>query len=588
MAKKRIVLLVLFLAVILTSCSFDSLDKLWVKSEGWSRALKLGETGMSAQVPIAYDDLGNLYFILFPRVAGEDHLYTPQIVIVGRNGEVEQKIDLEMQISKPADADIILNDDSMDLYWIENSALHTIHVGLDGVLLGSRETLSGDDHVYSFFLDQIDGNIVLTYTGSRDNPGAYALVGTNGIWEKTLLDPSGFRVHQIIDEDHQLHLIWINYPFSYGDFRIFYLKTDPGRIQPEDKHLIYEMNVTPAIRIDGPALGFDEELGYIFWSKSIVSGLDAGVQNSYIQYFPIDDPGFVRPPMPVYVPFSQNLKAEEYYGAYFQTGNRVFAGGGGRTPFQDSISTLEGRYPELAFAFRSQSEHKWRDVRSQVNVAYFQDGVLTTYQPLSYTSTESSNPKLILDQENNLLVSWLEKSNLTYNAYFSTTDPVRKSSLDLVSQQDYLYLVAEGVFGILAGAVLSPFAAAVWGGIGMIGLLITVVLGQFHKPIFRTIGEYLGMAAGIFVFWWIKLATLPGLNTGYVPFSAWVPRIPEGWEQPLVIGIPILIGLISAFVAWRRTYGRDSGSAVNFHLLYAGMDSLLSCAVYGILIYGAF
>jgi len=137
--------------------------------------------------------------------------------------------------------------------------------------------------------------------------------------------------------------------------------------------------------------------------------------------------------------------------------------------------------------------------------------------------------------------------------------------------------------------VLSPFAAAAWGGIGLIGFIFNMVFSQFNRPVYRTIGEILSMATGVGVFWFMKLVTLPGLKTwDYVPFSAWIPRIPENLTQPLIYGVPALIAVIALSVAYFNTYGKKDGSPINFHLLYCAVDTLLSCAVYGVLIYGSF
>jgi hypothetical protein len=221
-------------------------------------------------------------------------------------------------------------------------------------------------------------------------------------------------------------------------------------------------------------------------------------------------------------------------------------------------------------------------------LAYLSDGLVTSYQPLSYTSAESNYPMITFDQDLDLYVTWLEKGETSYSVYLATTDPAKKIAINQVGLEDYLYLGAEGLFGLLAGVVLSPFAAAVWGGAGLLALTFNLILSQFHKPVFRTVGEILSIVGGVVIFWLVKIATLPGLRDGYIPFSAWIPRIPPTLESPLVIGVPVLIGLISFGLAWRFTYGKQAASPINFHLIYSGLDALMSCAVYGILIYGSF
>jgi hypothetical protein len=64
--------------------------------------------------------------------------------------------------------------------------------------------------------------------------------------------------------------------------------------------------------------------------------------------------------------------------------------------------------------------------------------------------------------------------------------------------------------------------------------------------------------------------------------------MPDWLEAPLRVGSPPLIGLLAAFVAWNFTYRRDTRSPVYFLLIYAGVDGLLTGALYGVLVYAAF
>ncbi|MFL7813097.1 MAG: hypothetical protein AB8I40_05410 [Anaerolineales bacterium] len=589
--KARIfsILLVILVAGLISGCSSLAQDKLWVKSEGWSRAIKLGETYLVSPVPNAVTAEGDVVSVIFPKVEGQEEQFQPEIVLLSNSGELKQRSLVDLQIAKPGDAKILLSDDQLSLFWLEDYQLHAAELSLDGKLISEILDLTGDDRVREFTVDSYQDGYLISCSGNRDYPGAFLLLGDLDHLERVDLDPEGIRLRQYIDEDGQLQLGWVRYPFNYGVFEIYYLETQLPDINPDDKVLIHTLNITPAIKITGPALGFDQELTYFFWSQSIVSGLDVGVQTTYLQYFPSGEPEKVRPPMRISIPATQVLDEEPVFAGYFQVGNRVsMSGNFPRSSYFDNVSVIPGRYPELAFAFRSDSEFKWRDIRSQVNVGFITDGIMTSYQAISYTSTESNFPHLFQDQDQNLYLSWLEKDGANFYAYLATTDPAKRAVLDEVSGEDVFYLVAEGLFGILAGVVLSPFAAAVWGGAGLLAFVFNLVLSQFNKPIFRKIGEFLSVIGGVYIFWWLKMATLPGLFGDYVPFSAWIPRIPKYLDQPLIYGVPILIGLIALAVAWSKTYGKDSGSAINFHLLYAATDALLSCAIYGILIYGSF
>jgi len=579
----------IFLAGLISGCSSTTQEKLWVKSGSWSRAVRLGETHLVAPVPSAVNPSGEVISVLFPRIEGNDDKYQPEIVLLSKNGLIQDRILVDLEVSRPVDASIQLNNGQLNLFWLEKGQLRSIELGMDGSLLSDVQTLTGDDQVNEFNLDKTPDGYVISYSGSREHPGVFLLLGDLDHLERVELDSLGLRVNQYLDDLGQLHLGWIRYPLNYGVFEIYYLQSDLNDVNPQYKALIHSQNITTAIRITGPALGFDQELAYFIWSESIVSGLDIGAQTTYLQYFPVGRSDKVRPPMRMAIPATQVLDEEPIYGTYFQVGNRVSMGGAfPRTTFLDNISILPGSYPELAIAFRSNSEFKWRDVRSQVNVAYIKDGLLTSYQPISYTSTESNFPHLFQDQDQNLYISWLEKDSPNFYVYLATTDPAKQQILDEVSGADYFYLIAEGLFGVLAGVVLSPFAAAAWGGAGLLAFVFNLILSQFNKPVLRKIGEFLSIIGGIYIFWWFKLATLPGILDDYVPFSAWIPHIPDYLDQPLIYGVPVLIGLTALTVAWSKTYKKDSGSAINFHLLYAATDALLSCAVYGILIYGSF
>jgi len=579
----------IFLAGLISGCSSTAQEKLWVKSESWSRALRLGETHLVGPVPSTMTPSGEVISLLFPRVEGSEEKYQPEIVILSEKGKIQARIPVNLEVSRPMDASIMLSNGRLSLFWLEEGQLRSVDFRLDGSLLSDVRILTSDDPVSEFNLDKTDIGYVISYSGSRDHPGVFLLLGDLDQLERVDLDSQGLRVKQYVDDLGNLHLGWFRYPFNYGDFEIYYLQSDLIDVNPQNKALIHSQNITPAIRITGPALGFDQELAYFIWSESIVSGLDTGTQTTYLQYFPAGHPDKVRPPMRMTIPATQVLDEEPIYGTYFQVGNRVSMGGAfPRTTFLDNVSVLPGSYPELAIAFRSNSEFKWRDIRSQVNVAYITDGLVTSYQPISYTSTESNFPTLFQDQDQNLYISWLEKDSPNFYVYLSTTDPAKRQILDEVSSADYFYLIAEGLFGVLAGVVLSPFAAAAWGGAGLLAFVFNLVLSQFNKPVLRKIGEFLSILGGIYIFWWFKLATLPGILEDYVPFSAWIPHIPDNLDQPLIYGVPILIGLIALTVAWSKTYRKDSGSPINFHLLYVATDALLSCAVYGILIYGSF
>lgn len=590
--KKKGLVLLLFalIAVFLSSCSAEGQEKLWLKSEGWSRGVLLGDTAMASPSEPVVDQDGGVFILLFPRVDPEVKSYLPTLVHLSPDAAVKESIPLDFEIPQPRQAKLVLREDHLDLFWIDSNQLKVISISPEGETLSEVQVLSEEKRVDHFEVAAWSDGYDIWYAGSQENPGLYALSGKLGDLQKTRVDPEGIRPTILVDREENLHVAWMRYPISYGDLEFLYLQTRPMAEDYEKPVLVYDTGVSPSVRVDGPALGFDTEVGYVVWSEAIVSGLDAGMRYTYFRYFPIGEPEKIRPRMTIRVPYVTNLPAAEYDYGTFQTGDRVYLSSA--IPTTSSIenpSFLPGQFGETAIVFRARSEFKWRDFRNQVNVAFIEDGLQTSYQALSYTSAESYYPSIISDGELNLYITWLEKGEFTYRAYLTTTAPAMKATTDLVSGEDYLYLAAEGVFGLLAGLVLSPFAAAAWGGIGMFGLAFNLIFSRFSKPSLRSVGEVISMLASVGIFWFMKWATLPGLKGGtYVPFSAWIPRIPQNIQQPLVIGVPIAIALTAFLVAYFKTYGKKAGSPINFHLIYCAVDSLLSCAVYGVLIYGSF
>ncbi|MEJ2446766.1 MAG: hypothetical protein P8Y37_02320 [Anaerolineales bacterium] len=295
---------VIFLAGLISGCSSTAQEKLWVKSESWSRAVRLGETHLVAPVPSTVSPSGEVISMLFPRIEGREDKYQPEIVLLSEKGLIQDRILVDLEVSRPVDASIQLN----------------------------------NGH-----LDKTPEGYVISYSGSREHPGVFLLLGDLEHLERVELDSLGLRVNQYVDDLGQLHLGWIRYPLNYGVFEIYYLQSDLNDVNPQYKALIHSQNITTAIRITGPALGFDQELAYFIWSESIVSGLDTGAQTTYLQYFPVGQPDKVRPPMRMAIPATQVLDEEPIYGTYFQVGNRVSMGGAfPRTTFLDNISILPG------------------------------------------------------------------------------------------------------------------------------------------------------------------------------------------------------------------------------------------------------
>ncbi|MFW6182580.1 MAG: hypothetical protein ACOC8X_02200, partial [Chloroflexota bacterium] len=149
---------------------------------------------------------------------------------------------------------------------------------------------------------------------------------------------------------------------------------------------------------------------------------------------------------------------------------------------------------------------------------------------------------------------------------------------------DVQQMVFESIFGLLAGAVLAPFAAIVWLIAPLVILGVTTFMRREGEGLISA-GTALSLALALAAFLAVKGLTLPGFNE-YVPFSAWIPVLPEWLGAVLQWSVPLLITIVGLIVAWQHTFRRKSQSVLYFLLIYAAADSLLSMAIYGSVVYG--
>jgi hypothetical protein len=93
-------------------------------------------------------------------------------------------------------------------------------------------------------------------------------------------------------------------------------------------------------------------------------------------------------------------------------------------------------------------------------------------------------------------------------------------------------------------------------------------------------GVLASLGLALAAYWTTKLISFEG-HFDYVPFSEWIPTIPSWLGLPLRIAVPALIAAVALRIAWRYTFQVERRSALLFVLIYAGVDALLTAAIYG-------
>jgi len=575
---------------ILASCSSGQ-ESLWLKSPDWSRGVFIGNTKVVSPVSYVSDSNNNIYFFLVD--LNEDTSdFSFNLVHLNSNSNALESLSPSLgELRNVKQPEIVNDNGNLRLFWIASEGLYTWVVSEDGIPISEPVLLSGNDAVSSYDIAYAgDGNITIWYAGSRRNPGIHALSQYDGSTPGILIDPDGTLIRLRYDAQGRLHTAWVHYPFGYEQSEILYGVYDVAAAQFSAAFSpIVPLDVGTSTSLDDFALGVDDTNIYILWTTSVHIGPQAGDIQARNVAFPIDTSPQIRTPSLIIAPTIYTLEFADTAND-LKVGQRVSLPGLD-VPMTSQIQDFRvNPIPagELVLAFRSPTEHLWRKSREQVNLLYFDNGNISAYQPLTFTSTVSTHPNVVNGQDGYVSLTWMEKlSSDTFAVYFASTDPQFVGRFKAMSFGEMLNIVYAVLFGMLIGALLAPFAAAVWmfaplAAIGLFSLVRRILPGRVSG--YLSIVE---LIVAIVLVWFTKMAALPQM-LDYVPFSAWIPNIPVLLGDILRVIVPLLTLIASAFVAWHFTYRRETNSSLYFILIYVGVDALITTSIYAVLIYGTY
>ena len=575
---------------ILTSCS-SSQESLWLKSPDWSRGAFIGNTKVVAPVSFVSGLNNNVYFLLVD-LNEETTNYSFSLVRMNSGSDELDRFTISpgelLNVKQP---EILRDEDgNLRLFWIASEGLYTLPVSEDGASIGEPVLLSGSDAVSSYDIaHSLDGNITLWYAGSRRIPGIYSLSEFDGSAQGIVVDQDGTLVRLRYDEKGQLHTAWVHYPFGFEQSDVVYGVYDPAAQEFSTAYSpIFPLEVGTTISLDDLALGVDDTNVYFSWATNVHTGPLAGDIRANYATFPIGT-SLPTTPQPVFAPMIYSLEFEDF-SSDLKAGKRISLRGLD-APMTIKIQDFRTNVlpaGEVVLAVRSPAEHLWRKTREQVNLVYFDNGSLSAYQPLTFTSTISTFPNVMIDQDGYVSLTWLEKETSSqHSVYFASTQPQMIDRFDTVSYNETLTVIYTVLFGMLIGALLAPIAAGVW----LLAPVFVLALFSFVSRLFPTklkgFLSTLGVVAAVATVWYIKLAIFP-LMMEYVPFSAWVPNIPIVLGNILRVIVPLLTLAISGFTAWHYTYRQKNNSSLYFILIYVGVDALITTSIYAVLIYGTY
>jgi hypothetical protein len=573
----------LSLLLFLTACIGAPAERMWLNAPGWSRAQKIETVNKSYHAPLAVDGEGNLYVLIVN--AGEES--QPRVIALDRHGELRWSSNFrDNPYANGSRPKLVWAGHSLTAFWIHRGTLVRAELSPAGEALTPPEIISGDASVSAYDVAvNPAGSMSIWFSGSKDEPGVYALGGNGTGDDPSLVDPEGVRPEITFDSGGDLHAVWAYHPAVQQESE-FIFATLPGGSIEDSKEII---RVDPGLRtsdeVTGPWLGFDGEYGYVLWTTVIRTGLRAGEIESMSVSCRPDGTAGVEARERLFIPTAFDLPYADQEGSRILAGARVPWGTGGASTdnTRDLFPSPSGQ-GELAVALRGRVNTRSGQTQSQIGLVFFSAGAPQGYQLLSFTSTASIHPFIVNDADGHLYATWLEITDVsTYTIYLAGTSPDLRETFGHIIGSDVRTMVFDTLFGLVSGTVLVP--------ITLLWLLVPIVLlgissffrrGETH---FLETRSFISLLLSLGAYWLTKLALFPAL-LHKVPFAAWIPIIPPWLELPLRIGVPAAIGLLSIFSAWRFMARSDHGSPIFFVIVYGLFDGLLTLSIYGVYMLG--
>lgn len=581
--------LALTASILLPACSSTTgTQHQWLEAPGWSRARLLTTTESAEPISPVVDGGGNRYFAVSsnPKTGAS-------LEIVALDGELDSlwrtalKLGQLIHINK---IHLALNQDQLEVYWIGDGALYGAVLDRSGDILVEAQLLSGTNPVESYALALGEkGKPVLWFSGGVDAAGIYA---TGWDEEPKRIIGEGYRPQLLLDEQGNLHAIWVQSQSGNTQHNFYYGQYSEGIFEPEQESLIHSTVLALSSGFFGPKLGMDDDSVFVAWTEIIRTGLDAGDISASLLRFPITyqfEPAKGATPEPLLFPNGYKLSYQEI------TEQASLFSGPRAKPYDQLVPINSTRLVDLFFAnqqldemvlaFRARLPYLSNREANQVGLIFYSESQGFSYQLLSFSPGISELPAISIDESKYLHITWLEE-NLegSYDLYYATTEPGTKAVLDQLTGEDRLQLGQEIAFGMLSGALLIPFPLF-WLMAAMAVVFVTSFLRKANEPLAAP-GTLISILLGLVAYFVAKLASLPGLLS-YVPFSAWVPHLSQDWQNGLQLGVPLVVGALGFAAAYERTYRRSNRSPLFFFLIYALIDGVLTMAIYGVIFYRA-
>ena len=567
-------------ALLLSGCG-DMPDRLWLNAPDWSRAQFVGQTAAGDPPIFALGPDNSATFLLVANQEGRTH---PKAVFLDGQGQKRWEQDYsEISMARPDQPRAYWANDAIHLFWISNESLFHARINpANGIMAAPPQKISKDLRVadYAVAVNK-EGDMVVWFAGPRIQPGLYRFPDNDLTASPLLIDETGIRPALAFNANGALYAIWGQHPMGQPNVTIRYAADAFDGPTADAVQTIATPKAAQSSVFSGPIMGVTSYRAYIFWTTEIRTGVAAGTVDSRYISFPLDNLSAASRPEQLYVPSEYHLPYEDWLQDGFRAGQRsplIPPRTGKVTQLYADSSDLS----ELVTIQRELVQFTMRNNAFQIGTLFFNQRKPDSYQLLSFTGGDSRSPFITHDADHWLYASWLERgAEEGFRVVYASTNPDIKATYVQLSSEDYQAMAAQTAFGLISGALLLPFAF-MWIIIPLILYLITFPLRRGSDSL--SPGVIASLAIAVIGYWIVKIGFLGGL-TAYVPFSAWLPIIPDWLAPPLQIGIPLIIFGLGLWTAWSITYKRENHSSLLFLIIYLAVDSVLTTAIYGPIIF---
>jgi hypothetical protein len=454
------------------------------ESREWSRGLIVGRTAMSRPVSLrALPDGGAL--LVWPDADGN-----LQLVVLDTGGEVirDQIIAVDTEAARDPQVQVA-PDGRLHLLWREredpNATVRYVLTEADGTPVTAPIVLSDPaqwvTNAPRLLLDE-SGNAHALW--ASEDGIHWAVLSAEGTLREpaTLVAPDGRYPAAQIDNAGRIHLAWQR-QLERNNRGIYYAVIDPESGEMGEPEEVVRIFRRTGQSIEGPALGLDEQTGYVLWS--IQDRREDTAEANYI-YFPIDLPRQRR---------TQELRLVEG-----ENPAGVWASDGQRTPLIVAASETVGQEWEamaqvVVFALVGEDTpdyETWGMVRTPLSgrravlapasppgasLARLRRGPAASEWEVEHIVTASTQPSIkpvvVVDDRSNLHLAWLEPGGFDqYRVVYASTSAEVKDNYNTLSLWDVVNPIFTAVFRLSLIVLTSGPMMILWVVLPMGGLVV--------------------------------------------------------------------------------------------------------------------